>query len=297
MTKYLFIGFVKVFEKIPLKFLKIIFEKLAYMFSLWDRKHKEIARINMGIAFPGISRGEMDRIIRNTYRNFSWTLAEIMKIGILDDALIDQKVTFEGTEHLMDYIEKGEGVFGISGHFGNWEIMAHTFGRNFANFDILVRPQREQFINEYIYAKHRLSGNGVIEKFDSAREILRRVRGGKVIGVLMDQDTHLNRGIFVDFFGLPACTADGIARIAYMTGVKMVPVLPFRDRNDNSRHIVRFYEPVNPDVQDKEEFIRLSLKRIHEIFEDGIREQPEQWLWFHRRWRTRPPGENKIYDI
>ncbi len=290
-------GIIALLEFFPLSFLMTFFSAAAALYSFFDKKHRKIAEINLQIAFPGMGGKEMKTIIRNSYRNMSWTIAEIIKLGKGDEEAMENRVHFEGLENILEPSGEGKGVFAVSGHFGNWELMSHAFGKKYKNIDVVVRPQKETFINDYIIRKRMLGGNRVIEKFDSVREIIRRTREGRIIGILMDQDTHINRGTFVDFFGLPACTLDAIPRIAFMTGAKMVPVFPFRDIRERTHHIVRFYPPVNPESEDKEEFVRLSLERIHTLFEKVITERPEEWLWFHRRWRTRPLGDGRIYDI
>ncbi len=290
-------GLIAILEKCPLSLLMPFFSALASVYSLFDKKHRKIAEINLQIAFPGMEGKEMKAIIRKSYRHMAWTIAEIIKLGIGDEREMENRVRFEGLEHILGPSAEGKGVFAVTGHYGNWEVMANAFGKRYKNIDVVVRPQKETFVNDYIIRKRMIGGNRVIEKFDSVREIIRKIREGRIIGILMDQDTHIHRGTFIDFFGLPACTLDAIPRIAFMTGAKMVPVFPFRDTRDRTRHLVRFYPPVNPESEDKEEFVRLSLERIHALLEEVITERPEQWLWFHRRWRTRPEGERKVYDI
>lgn len=284
-------------EKLPLPVLMTLSEILVMIYYSFDVKHRKIAGINLDIAFPGMKGGRKKEITRESYRNIARTVAEILKIGDLDDEYIRQKLTFEGLENIIGPHDEGTGVFAVTAHFGNWELMAAYFGKWYANIDVIVRPQKESFINEYVNRKREIYGNRVIVKFDSAREVIRSMQEGRIVGVLMDQDTHLHMGVFVDFFGLPACTLDAVPRIAYATGAKIVPVFPFRDSSDKYRHTVRFYPAVNPETDDKEEFVRISLERINGIFEEIIRKDPGHWLWFHRRWRTRPAGEEPVYDI
>ncbi len=297
MSKPFFRGVVSFLERLPLSLLMPFFETLGLVYCLFDGKHRRIAKINLDIAFPEMEEEKKRMIIRNSYKNLSRTAAEVIKIGYLDDEYLRENVIFEGLENILGPHGKGTGVFAITAHYGNWELMASTFGKVIANIDVIVRPQRESFINAYVNKKRELFGNSVIVKFESAREVIRRVKGGRIIGVLMDQDTHLHRGIFVNFFGLPACTLDAIPRIAFATGAKMVPVFPFRDPQNKYRHTVRFYPPVNPDTEDRDDFVRLSLQNINAKFEEIIAKGPDHWLWLHRRWRTRPPGEEAIYDI
>ncbi|RMG57323.1 MAG: hypothetical protein D6713_09870 [Deltaproteobacteria bacterium] len=286
---------VKFFESLPLPLLSFVFEPLGGLVGRLDKRHRQIALKNLSIAFPDLEEGEKRRIVSRMYRHLGLTVAEIIKLGTKEgDRLVDE-VEFEGLENILGAWEKGRGVFAVTGHFGNWELMAYAFGKRVKPIDVVVRPQKDTFLNEYINMKRKLGGNRVIVKFDAAREIIRSLREGRIIGVLLDQDTHRNRGQFVDFFGLKACTLDAIPRISYLTGSPMVPVFAFRE--GKLRHRVRFYEPLDPPREEKETFVRLSLERMNRMFEKVISERPDQWLWVHRRWRTRPEGEEDIYDF
>ena len=297
LSEKLFKFIIRVFEMMPARFLMWLFEWISVIYCLIDRKHRKIAGINIDIAFPGMEEKRKQKLVKESYQNLGRTIAEIIKIGKYDENYLRGKIKFEGLDNLILPYEKGRGVFAVTGHFGNWELMAYAFGKKVTGIDVVVRPQGIEFIDGYIDEKRALGGNSVIRKFDSAREIIRRIRDGRIVGVLMDQDTNVRMGTFVDFFGIPACTLDAVPRIAFLTGASIVPVFVFRDRADKLSHTVRIYEPVNPDTEEKEEFIRLSLERINASLEKVITEQPEQWLWFHRRWRTRPPEGKAIYDI
>jgi len=288
---------IKVLESLPLSLLYPLLEGAAAVYCFLDKRHRAIALKNVTIAFPEMSEKEKNAIVRNTYRNLGRTVAEIIKLGTPEGERLVEAVKFEGLENILGEKRKGKGVFAVTGHFGNWELMAWSFGKRVENIDVVVRPQKDSFVNDYINFKRASCGNRVVIKFNAAREMIRSLREGRIIGVLIDQDTHRDRGIFVDFFGLKACTLDAIPRIAHMTGASIVPVFTFRDEKRKDEHVVRFYEPIDPPREERESFVRQSLEEIHRVLESAIREKPDHWLWVHRRWRTRPEGEEGIYDF
>jgi KDO2-lipid IV(A) lauroyltransferase len=154
-------------------------------------------------------------------------------------------------------------------------------------------PRVEALVNRY----RCYSGNTPIEKNKSARAMLQILRGGGTIGVLIDQNTSLEEGVFVDFFGVPACTTSGLARIALRTEATVVPAFLFWDEHMR-KYRLRF-EPAIALQRSGDELrdIVENTARFTRAVEDYIRRHPDQWLWVHKRWRTRPPGEKPIYPF
>jgi KDO2-lipid IV(A) lauroyltransferase len=155
---------------------------------------------------------------------------------------------------------------------------------------VLVRPLDNPRIDELIARRRALSGNRVIQKRDSARAILKALRANRAVGVLIDQNSNLEQGTFVDFFGVPACAGTGFARLAARTGAVVIPGFALWSEEEQ-RYILRFYPPV-PMSGD----IQTDTQALHRQLESVIRQYPDQWLWIHRRWKTRPPGEPPLYS-
>jgi KDO2-lipid IV(A) lauroyltransferase len=153
----------------------------------------------------------------------------------------------------------------------------------------VVRPLDDPGINALVEHRRRLSGNRLIEKWDAARVILRALHKGEAVGVLIDQNSSLSEGVFVDFFGVPACANAGFAKLAVHSGAAVLP--GFAVWSDaEQKYVLRFYKPVEMTGD-----AAADTQRLHSLLERVIREHPDQWLWIHRRWKTRPPGEAPVY--
>ncbi|MCP5111418.1 MAG: lysophospholipid acyltransferase family protein, partial [bacterium] len=154
---------------------------------------------------------------------------------------------------------------------------------------VVVRPLDNPLIDRLVERYRTLSGNRVIEKKDGARGILRALSRNEAVGILIDQNSSLDEGVFVPFFGTPACSNTGFAKIAARSGATVIPGFALWSAEEN-RYILRFYPPMEMtgDAAD-------DTRRLHARLEEVIREHPNQWLWIHRRWKTRPPGEPEIY--
>jgi KDO2-lipid IV(A) lauroyltransferase len=137
--------------------------------------------------------------------------------------------------------------------------------------------------------RRQLSGNHLIEKWDGARSILRALQQNEAVGILMDQNTSLQEGAFVNFFGTPACANTAFAKIAARTGAAVIPGFALWSDHER-RYVLRFYPPVEMTGDPVED-----TRRLHAVLETVIREYPGQWLWIHRRWKTRPEGDPPIY--
>ncbi len=151
------------------------------------------------------------------------------------------------------------------------------------------RPLDNPLLDRMIERRRTGSGNRIIQKKDFARGILRALANNEAVGILIDQNSSLEEGVFVDFFGIPACAGTGFAKIAAHSGAAVVPGFALWSR-DEQKYILRFYPPVTISGNAAED-----TRRLQKTLESVIREYPDQWLWIHRRWKTRPPGEKPLY--
>jgi KDO2-lipid IV(A) lauroyltransferase len=154
---------------------------------------------------------------------------------------------------------------------------------------IVVRPLDNARIDQLVEHARALSGNHIIRKKEAAREILRALSACEAVGILMDQNVGITEGVFIDFFGVKACAGTAFVKFAHHSGAAVVPGFALWSEAEK-RYILRFYPeiPMSGNVQE-------DTQRIHAMFEGVIREYPDQWLWIHRRWKTRPPGEPSLY--
>ena len=192
-------------------------------------------------------------------------------------------------EHYQKAKEAGHGVLFATAHMGNWELSAFAHALMTEPMNVVIRPLDDPKVDRLVEQRRRLSGNKLIEKKDGARAILRALQQNEAVGILMDQNTSLQEGVFVNFFGTPACANTAFAKIAHHTGAAIIPGFALWLENEN-RYVLRFY-PAVPMTGDPTE----DTQRLHAILEAVIREYPGQWLWIHRRWKTRPPGQPPLY--
>lgn len=287
----------RVAEAIPLGVRAALFEGLMMLVWALDVRHRKIARINLRIAFPGMEDRQAARIVRLCYRRMGTSAAEFVHIPKMDRAYIERHVRFEGIEHLRrSERESGVGVLAMTAHFGNWEISSHAVATVFSPAAFIVRPLSDPTWDRIVTERREWSGNRVIRKADSAKEVMREIRRGTMVGILIDQNVHRNKGILVDFFTKKAYTTDGIARMALALRSNIHPAFIFRDPERKFHHTLRFGPaiPMDPAAPKEEEIARLT-RRCNEELEKAIREDPAQWFWLHRRWKTRPPGEANPY--
>ncbi|MEN3332673.1 MAG: Kdo2-lipid lauroyltransferase/acyltransferase [Blastocatellia bacterium] len=204
-------------------------------------------------------------------------------------------VIYEGFENYERAARKGRGVLMLTGHFGAWELCAFAQGAYGHPLSFLVRPLDNPLLDRLISSYRTGSGNHTIDKNDAVRAVLKRLRQGEDIGLLVDVNTVSEEGVFCDFFGIPACSTTGLAVFALRADAPVVPgFLIWDDRLQ--KHVLRF-EPEVPLVRtgDFKEEVRLNTQAYMKVIEDFARRYPEQWLWIHKRWQTRPSGTPDLY--
>jgi KDO2-lipid IV(A) lauroyltransferase len=198
-------------------------------------------------------------------------------------------IRYDGYEHFERALRCGKGVLFATAHMGNWELSAFAHALMSAPMHVMVRPLDNPLIDAMVERRRALSGNRLIQKTDSARAILRALRGNEAVGILIDQNASVDNGVFVDFFGIPACATIGLAKLAARSGAAVIPGFALWEERER-RYVLRFYEPVEMSGDAARDTQALQCK-----LEQVIREYPDQWLWIHRRWKTRPPGQPPIY--
>jgi KDO2-lipid IV(A) lauroyltransferase len=291
-------AFLRFLEAVPLPALAAFCEAVMLLICAIDRKHRRIARINLGIAFPEMGDAEADRIIRSCYRQMGTSAAEFVHLPKMDAAYIREHFKIEGAEHIRESLEvRNQPAMGMTGHFGNWELLSHVLGARTKPIAFIVRPLKSEILDRIVTERRECVGNIVIRKADSAKEVMKILRRRIFVGILIDQNVDRNKGILVDFFTRKAYTTFGIARLALAMNAAIHPAFIFRDPARKFDHLLRFGPPIaiDPAAPREEEVARVT-RRCNEELEKAIREAPDQWMWFHRRWKTRPEGEPAIYQ-
>src|SRR5580692_649982 len=258
---------------------------------------RRAAMFNLSLAFPDWTEAHRKRVIRRMVQQIGWMAAEFSQFPKYTRANIEKIVVLDGFENFDLARRRGKGVLFLTGHMSAWELapFAHALYGHPLHF--LVRPVANPRVDALINRYRCLSGNQPIEKNRSARAILKVLGEGGTVGILADTNTSLDEGVFVDFFGRPACTTSGIARIALRTDAAVIPAFLAWDAGEKKYRLqfARALELVRTGDEDAD--VRENTARFMAVIEAWVREHPDQWLWVHKRWKTRPPGESAIYPF
>jgi KDO2-lipid IV(A) lauroyltransferase len=262
--------------------LSVVFAKLL---DLFVPRLRRIALRNLTLA--GFSNPAP--IADGVFLSIARLLATFARLPRLTPQNISTLIRYDGLENFQTALAQGRGVLVATAHLGNWELSAFAHAWMTAPMHIVVRPLDNPRIDALVEHYRVLSGNHIIEKKDAARGILKALKSGDAVGILIDQNTTLDQGVFIDFFGTKACAGTAFAKLAHHSGAAVVPGFALWSAEEQ-RYILRFYPeiPMTGDVQE-------DTQRIHKQLESVIRQYPDQWLWIHRRWKTRPPGESPLY--
>jgi KDO2-lipid IV(A) lauroyltransferase len=269
---------------------------LARSAYLVSGKLRRIGELNLELAFPEMSPRERKLLLRDSMVNLGRHLGEFSRFSTITPETLRETIDCKGLEHLDAARALGRGVIMITGHLGAWEMASLALSAFGYPFDFLVRRIENPAIERLIENIRTRFGNRTIDKRGAARSMLTTLRTGGTLGLLVDINVVRNKGIFVDFFGVPACTTFIAAKLALRTGAAMVPVFaPWEDRRQ--RFVVDIGKPLAIERSgDEKEDVRQLTSSFTKIVEDYVRRYPDQWLWIHKRWRTRPVGEQNLYE-
>jgi KDO2-lipid IV(A) lauroyltransferase len=262
-------------------------------------KLRRVGIRNLELAFPDKSEAERIAILKSAFRNLGRVMAVTSRFDDLTRDNITELIEYTPEPAFAAKYEEtkreGRGRIILGGHIGNWELQAFAYPIFFEPLSFLARRMDNPLIEEYVKRMRTRLGNRQIDKDNSASSILRVLRGGGSVGVLADVNSHPKEGVFVPFFGIPACTASGVAMLAIRANAVIVPMWAMWDEQKGKYKIVHddIIEPVNSGNRERdiEETTTLYVAATERV----IRAHPDQWIWIHRRWKTRPPGEPELY--
>jgi Kdo2-lipid IVA lauroyltransferase/acyltransferase len=279
---------------VPHHVARLLCQGLAWTsYWLWPRLRR-VGLFNLSLAYPQWSSRQRRRVLLGNFRSLGRMLADFASFPRWNRGNIEQLIVYDGFENYAEAKKKGKGVLFLTAHFGNWELSSFAHGLYGHPLNFVVRQMDNPLLDALINRYRCLSGGRAIYKHESARETLRALHRGEAVGILMDQNMLPGEGVFVDFFGRLACTTTGPARIARKTGAAVVLGLVIWDES-LKKYRLRF-EPVEwIKREDPEEEIVVSTANFTRLIEEYVRRYPDQWLWVHRRWKTRPPGEPPLY--
>ncbi|HUP05497.1 MAG TPA: lysophospholipid acyltransferase family protein [Bryobacteraceae bacterium] len=250
---------------------------------------RRVAMRNLSLAMPRVDESRRREIADEVFGSIARVIVAFARFPSLRRETLDRWIRCEGTEYVDEAFARGRGVLFATAHFGNWELSAFAHALFRAPMHVVVRPLDNPYIDRLVERRRGLTGNRPIFKKDSARAILKALAANEAVGILIDQNVTADAGVFVDFFGLSACASTGLAKLAAHSGAAVIPGFAVW-REAERRYVLRFYPPVAITGD-----ARRDTQELQEKLEEAIREDPGQWLWIHRRWKTRPAGEAGIY--
>jgi Kdo2-lipid IVA lauroyltransferase/acyltransferase len=260
-------------------------------------KLRKTAEFNLRLAFPEWGKAQRKATLSGMVRNLGWMAAEFARLPQYTRENIESVVTLDGHENFIEGQQRGKGVLYLTGHIGAWELSSFAHALYGFPLHYIARPLDNPRIDRLVNGYRCLSGNLPVFKNESARALLKILRDAGTVGVLADQNTMPEEGVFVDFFGTSACTTTGLARVALHTGAAVVPGYAYWDEAIR-KYRLRFDPPVELiRTGDTERDVFANTQKFAKVIEGIVRKHPGQWVWVHARWKTRPKGEPRLYEF
>jgi KDO2-lipid IV(A) lauroyltransferase len=259
------------------------------------RNLRRTGKRNLELAFPKKSEDERRQILRSCFTSLGRQLGVFSQFSTAAPNSLLGLTDSEGLEHLETAKARGRGVILFTGHLGAWELTSFALSLLGHPLSFLVRRIDNPKVEQLVDAGRRRFGNQTLDKLSAARSMVRVLRSGEVLGLLLDLNTLPDEAIFVDFFGIPASTGFMVAKLALRTQAPIIPIFAPWEK-ERKKFVLRVEPPVSIEYTgDEDEDVRKLTAKLSLIIEEQIRRYPDQWLWIHRRWKTRPPGEPSLY--
>lgn len=280
----------KSLEWSPLSVAHRLARAYARLLDIAIPRLRKVARRNLSLALPKIGEARHHEIVTGVFHSIARLLVVFAKFPSIRRENLDRWIRMEGYEHVTTALAAGRGVLFATAHLGNWELSAYAYALFAGPMDVVARPLDNPWIDRLVERRRALSGNHIVLKRDFARAILKALAANRPVGILIDQNASLDSGAFVDFFGIPASAGTGFAKLAARSGAAAIPGFALWSPAEQ-KYVLRFYPsvPMSGDPA-------VDTARLQAQLEAVIREYPDQWLWIHRRWKTRPPGSPSLYE-
>jgi len=294
VIKKLILQFIKVFwwfiGHLPLQVNLRIGRVIGRLGFYLDKKHRDIAIRNITTAFGDTkTANELYVLAKKAFENLGMNSMEFCRLPWLTEKNLAGYIECDGFENFKKAYDKGQGVIFLTGHFGNWELMAIFYALKGYPVDIIVRDLDNPVVDEFIRWVRTRAGNRTISKGRSMRELMRVLSKGGIVGVLLDQNVTWSEGVFVNFFNQLACTNKGTALLALASNAAVVPTFIVRERKGHRIIIGEEITLVNTGDRANDQLNNTAI--FTRVIEDFVKKYPEQWFWLHQRWKSRPEND------
>src|SRR3989441_5885062 len=286
---------IKILGGLPRSLSRAAAIALSWTIYLIHVRLRHVGMRNLKLAFPEKTRRERARILRGVFTSLGRQLAEVCLFPTYTLENVGKVVVYDGFENFERALARGKGVLFLTAHLGGWELSAFAHSLYGHPLHVVMRALDNPYLDQLSRQYRTMHGNSMIDKDEPVRALLSAMKAGETVGILMDTNMTPQQGVFVNFFGIPACTASGLARIALRTDAAVVPGFTIWDPK-LQKYRLRF-DPVVELIRtgDDEADIVANTQLFTKIIEDFVRRYPDQWLWVHRRWKTRPVGDPGLY--
>jgi len=293
----LFLSLFSLLRALPFRVAFRFGEFIGWLLYVCDRPHRRVGLINLAIAFPEKSEDARHAILRESLRNLGRLVAEFCHSHTLTPETIAERVSFTDFAQWQAAVTKAKetGALVLAGHFGNWELSAHSHACYGFPLHIIHRRLRNPLIDDLVVRERERCGTKVIRKTTAGLEVLRAIRKKALVVAAIDQNASGRLGVFVPFFARLASTSSGLAGLALASGVPVIPAFLVREQG-TWRHRIVLLPPVEPvRTGNQEADLLATTAKFSAVFQQMVEQYPEQWLWIHKRWKRRPEGEAPIY--
>lgn len=280
---------------IPRWLARMLAGVLAWLAYRAMARLRRVGDRNLALALPELQAEQREKILRSLYGHLGRQLVEFCQMPSYTPENTQDWIRTDGLQHYLAAEALGRGVLVLTGHFGVWELSSFYHSLMGHPMGMVIRRLDNRRLDEFVNGIRCMHGNRVLHKDDFARGLLTAMHEGGTVGILMDTNMTPPQGEFVKFFGISACTASGLARVALKTGAAVLPGFMLWEA-DQKKYVLHFGPRLHfTQSGDTEADVLAATQQCNDVLESWIRRYPDQWLWIHRRWKTRPPGEPPLY--
>ncbi len=271
---------------LPLFMVRGLGRFVGFIFGNVLRHHRTDALDALERSIPELSAAERKRTVSRMYLLQGIHFMEFMWYSLKGIDRVKQVVEIEGREHAEEALQRGKGLIALTAHIGCFELMPMATAAQGYKLSTIVKKIKNEAVNEVVEKLRSHEGLTFLATRHAYRDCLKALRRNEAVGMIIDQNMTRNAGIFVDFFGRPACTSPGLAYMAAQSQAPVVPVFIYRKPDGTFR--LKVHPLMEPPPDRETESVRAATQAYNHKIEEAVREAPEQWIWMHRRWNTKP---------